>query len=134
MKDGRTRKLPRSEGPGPEARFLASHRVSLTLLSGPQAGTEVLLDKARVIVGRGPGVDLSFDDAAVSSRHAAFELEKDQFHVRDLGSTNGVLVNGGAVRDAALKHRDQVQLGSLAFRYLMERRAAEPQTYVVDED
>lgn len=129
-KDGKTRKLARRS----EGDFLETHRASLTVLSGPGAGSEYILGKPRLTLGRGPGVDLSFDDPGISHKHAMFELVEGAFRVRDLESTNGLLVNRSAVRVAELKHRDRLELGSLAFRYMVERRAPEPRTHVLPED
>ena len=62
------------------------------LLEGPGAGREWEADRPRLIMGRGEEVDLRFADDA-GSRSTAFEAMDDAMRVRDLGSTNGVLVN-----------------------------------------
>jgi len=133
MKDGRTRKLETHEDRR-TAEFLAKHDVAIVFAAGPLGGTEIALEKDRVTLGRGPGVDVLLDDAAVSQRHAALELAGAGFRIRDLGSTNGVRVNGSRVAEADLKHGDRLEIGSLAFRYVVEARAAAPPTHHVSED
>ena len=102
--------------------------------SGPLGGSEVLLEKDRVTLGRGAGVDVVLDDASVSNQHAALELAGAGFRIRDLGSTNGVRVNGSRVAASDLKHGDRLEIGSLSFRYRVEARKANPPTHQLSED
>lgn len=53
------------------------------------------------IVGRDDSCELQIIDPQVSRRHAAFEYTDGHWHIRDLGSTNGTVVNGRSVD----KHR-----------------------------
>jgi pSer/pThr/pTyr-binding forkhead associated (FHA) protein len=75
---------------------------NLEIVEGPGAGRRMPLG-ASLVVGRGPGVDISLDDSRVSSRHARIalddggEIEGDRVIVEDLGSSNGTFVNGMAV-------------------------------------
>jgi len=133
MKDGRTRKLELRDM-GRQAGFLAKHSAMLVFATGPLGGTEFQLEKDPVTLGRGPGVDLQLDDASVSHEHAVLELADGGFRIRDLGSTNGVRVNGSRVPAADLKHGDRLEIGSLAFRYVVEARTAKTPTHHVNED
>jgi pSer/pThr/pTyr-binding forkhead associated (FHA) protein len=133
MNDGRTRRLAKHES-SRKASFLVTHRAAMVYASGPLGGTEILLEKDRITVGRGAGADLVLDDASVSSQHAALELAGAGFRIRDLGSTNGVRVNGSRVSAADLKHGDRLEIGSLAFRYLVEARTGSPPTHHLDEE
>ena len=49
------------------------------------------------IVGRGDGCQLVLDDPLISRRHACFVVDDREVTLKDLGSTNGVLVNGARV-------------------------------------
>ncbi len=129
MQDGRTRRLAQSEEPAQELDFFRCFQASLVTLSGTTAGNEYPLDRTPITVGRGPEVDLAFDDAAMSREHAALELVEDQFRIRDLASTNGVLVNGSPTLVGELKHGDRLQIGEHSFQYLVEERRREPKTY-----
>jgi hypothetical protein len=64
-------------------------------------------------IGRSRECDVVLDDAGISRRHAAIRAGADGWTVEDLGSTNGVLLNGHALHGvAALQPGDHVELGS----------------------
>jgi pSer/pThr/pTyr-binding forkhead associated (FHA) protein len=78
---------------------------------------------------RGPSVDLAFDDPAMSRQHVAIEYADEQFRVRDLGSTNGVLLNGEPVQVGEIDDGDRIEIGSHEFQLVVEVREPEPETY-----
>ena len=131
MKDGGTRKVAVSQAERRDG-YLARHSVSLVFASGPLSGSEVALDKPRLTLGRGAGCDVRIDDASISHQHAALELGSNGYRVRDLGSTNGVVVNGARNALAELKHGDTLTLGEIELRYVVEARAAAPKAHAVD--
>lgn len=51
-------------------------------------------EKARVTIGRGADNDVVLADASVSKAHAALERDGERFVLQDLGSTNGVFLDG----------------------------------------
>jgi pSer/pThr/pTyr-binding forkhead associated (FHA) protein len=64
------------------------------------------------MVGRGDGCQLVLDDPLVSRRHACFVVDEREIIVKDLGSTNGVLVNGTRVEEMqVVVPGDQITLG-----------------------
>jgi hypothetical protein len=69
-----------------------------------------------VVVGRGSAATLRIDDPGVSRRHAEFQVQPTAtgsvVRVIDLGSTNGILVNGQRVEQATLSDGATVQIGS----------------------
>lgn len=77
-----------------------------------------LLLVERLVVGRDPMCDLSHDDALLSRRHAEFAAEGEDVLVRDLGSRNGLFVNGTRAAERSLKPGDIVQIGPLRVRYI----------------
>ena len=83
----------------------------LVVLRGPNAGARFLLDSDEVSTGRHPHSDIFLDDVTVSRKHATFRREGDVFLVRDVGSLNGTYVNRERIDEAALKTRDEVQIG-----------------------
>ena len=52
------------------------------------------LNEGEFVVGRNASCQLSLDDPLVSRRHATFIVHADAVTVEDLGSRNGVSVNG----------------------------------------
>lgn len=129
--NGTTRRMQRRGGSEAGSTFLSDMRATIVQVSGSAAGSEYELDCARVTLGRGPDTDLVFDDTAMSREHAALELEDEGYRVVDLGSTNGVLVNGAQVPAADLKHGDRFQLGDHVFQYVLEEREPSPREFEV---
>lgn len=74
---------------------------------------DLKLDASDFVVGRTSGCQLVLGDALVSRRHAAFRALPDGVEVRDLGSRNGVLVNGTRIEGPVLvKDGDRVRIGA----------------------
>jgi pSer/pThr/pTyr-binding forkhead associated (FHA) protein len=69
------------------------------------------LEGDRVVLGRSRDCDIPIDDANVSRRHAEIVHEDGGWWVVDLGSTNGVEVNGEQVKRARLEPNDRIVLG-----------------------
>ena len=69
-----------------------------------------------VVAGRAPGCDLALDDDTISRQHAELRADAEGIALRDLGSSNGVLVNGLKVTRSSLVEHDLVTFGELAFR------------------
>jgi len=130
MQDGRTIESRRN-GSGLED--FAHWAATLVVVRGGAEGSEHELARRRVVVGRGPGVDLAFSDPEMSQQHAAIEFEHGVFRVVDLSSTNGVCVNGERVEERELEHGDRIVLGMHVFRILLEKRDAMPRVYVLSE-
>ena len=95
----------------------------LVVLRGPNAGARFLLDADEVSTGRHPSADIFLDDVTVSRKHATFRREGGVFMVRDVGSLNGTYVNRERIDGAALKTRDEVQIGK--FRLVFYAGAAQ---------
>jgi hypothetical protein len=67
-------------------------------------------------LGRGTDVDIRIDDPGVSRHHAEITLGTD-VTLRDLGSTNGTLVNGRMVSSVVLTDGSRIQLGTTTLTY-----------------
>ena len=90
----------------------------LVVSSGSQAREFVLV--GTMVVGRDPACEISdAGDPLLSRRHAEFSSETDAT-VRDLGSRNGILVNGVKTRQAVLRGGDVVQVGQLQVKFVDE--------------
>jgi hypothetical protein len=79
-------------------------------------GVQHPLDPPGLVVGRGTDADLRINDPGVSRRHIEFLVDNsgDQVRVavRDLGSTNGMLVDGSKVTQATLYDGSTVKVGN----------------------
>jgi len=70
------------------------------------------LRKASVVIGRSKESDIRVSDPNVSRRHVEIRQEGATFWVVDLGSTNGISVNGRSVKRSKLEDGDRITLGS----------------------
>lgn len=66
----------------------------LVLQSEPGSGTEFVLDKAEMLLGRDPGSDIVISDPEVSRHHARLLQVGNSYSIEDLGSTNGTFIRG----------------------------------------
>jgi len=78
----------------------------------------------RIVIGRDPSCDVSHDDSLLSRRHAEFFTAGDHVTVKDLGSRNGVFVNGARAAEQRLDAGDVVQIGPLRARYVVDQSPA----------
>jgi len=89
-------------------------RATFTHLIGPQKGERTKFDTPRISIGRARDNQLCLGDGArrVSSHHAEVIKRGDQFLLRDLGSTNGTMINGRRVVVSELAPDDLIELGA----------------------
>lgn len=74
---------------------------------------------ATAVIGRAEASDVTVGDPHVSARHAELRFERGQWWLRDLGSSNGTLLNGEPVRTVvAVHHGDVLQCGRVRFRFV----------------
>ena len=66
----------------------------------------------RVVIGRSRDCDIQLNDSNASRRHAELRQEGASYWIVDLGSTNGLEVNGKRVKRAKLRDGDTVTIGS----------------------
>jgi pSer/pThr/pTyr-binding forkhead associated (FHA) protein len=57
-------------------------------------GDPIPLTKASLLVGRSPACDIRLEFPLISAKHCQLEFKEGFWHVRDLGSRNGIRVNG----------------------------------------
>lgn len=86
---------PRAAAPKPAKKQGRKQRTprgapsTLQVVGGPNAGQSVPLGDGPVLLGRGTDAAIRLDDDYVSTRHARFATNGEQWFVEDLGSTNG---------------------------------------------
>ena len=93
-------------------------------------GQTILLDKPVVLIGRHEECDLQLNSRKVSRKHCCIAQVRDYLVVRDLGSTNGIRINGVRLAEGVLRAGDELTIGN--FRYTVHcdatGEAARPQT------
>jgi FhaA, N-terminal domain/FHA domain len=81
-----------------------------------------VLDSDRSTIGRSRDADCVLRDPNVSRHHAELRRSaRGEWTIADLGSTNGIKVNGRRVGSTRLKSGDQVTLGTTTFRFDVEQ-------------
>ena len=76
---------------------------------------------SELIVGRGPTCDLVLATAGISRRHARFVREAESLRVFDLGSANGLRVNGERATEQVLQLGDVVAIDDYALTFVLDR-------------
>jgi DNA-binding NtrC family response regulator len=87
-------------GPG---RAISLPRCSLLVLNGDQRGTQCVLDGDVLRIGKNEANDLVLSDTTVSRDHCEIMRDPKGYLLRDLGSTNGTLLDGAEVREGYLR-------------------------------
>jgi pSer/pThr/pTyr-binding forkhead associated (FHA) protein len=77
----------------------------------------IALDRRVVVVGRHPSCDARLDSLCVSRHHCCLTQENGEFMVRDLGSTNGIRINGQHVEFGQLLPGDELLIANLRYRF-----------------
>lgn len=94
-------------------------RWFLKVISGPNSGAEFAMQRGSTcILGKDPNLcDIVFQDLSVSRQHARLSVnEENLIFIEDLGSRNGVLINGELITDKRpISSQDLVALGTTTF-------------------
>ncbi len=85
------------------------------------AGRRRILDTSRAVLGRSSEVDVQIEDPNVSRRHAEVVQQGSTWWVIDLGSTNGVEVDGSRVQRAKLDDGTSFVIGETTVTFSTER-------------
>ena len=110
-------------GPHPDTRWL------LKVISGPNAGAEFAMHSGTTyLIGKDPNIcDIVFQDLSVSRQHARLSIDaEDNVFIEDLGSRNGVIVNGELIDEKyLLASQDLIALGTTTFLAIDRQEARE---------
>ncbi|MGC2941098.1 MULTISPECIES: FHA domain-containing protein [unclassified Brevibacterium] len=106
--------------PVPDLEGLQDADALLVVVSGPDSGSQILLDTDVVTVGRSPNADIFLDDVTVSRKHAEFIRTPSGFTLRDTGSLNGTYVGRQLIDSIELQNGADVQIGK--FRMIFQQR------------
>ena len=81
-----------------------------------EGGNTIELSRDLTVVGRKEDCDLRLDHKSISKFHCVIVKMDNTLLIRDLGSTNGTVVNGKKIRRATLKNNDCLNVANLPFR------------------
>lgn len=92
----------------------------VALLQPLSPGKQIPVDRAVVLVGRSPDCDFVLDVSTKISRlHCAIVQVDNTYFMRDLGSMNGVWVNGDRVdNERQIRNQDNVVIGDVQFQFI----------------
>lgn len=96
-------------------------------------GSDIALDREMLVVGRHPQCDARLDSIRVSRRHCCIMTpDQGEIIVKDLGSTNGIRINGQRVEKGRLRPGDELSIAHIRYRFEdglgQEMTMAEPLT------
>ena len=89
----------------------------------PTGDKKIRLRPKPLTIGRHPDNKFVIKDTELSRHHCVIEHRGHDFVVRDLGSSNGTLVNGSRIGEHRLVDGDVVEIGSCEFHFVDEENA-----------
>jgi pSer/pThr/pTyr-binding forkhead associated (FHA) protein len=92
---------------------MATHLAQLVAKS---EGPNILLDKPILLIGRSQECDIQIPSRKISRRHCCIAQVDDHLVVRDLGSTNGIRINGVRVNEGQLIAGDELTVGNFCYQ------------------
>ncbi len=80
-----------------------------------------------VVLGRSPDCHITIEDPLISRRHAKISIREEEAKIADLGSRNGVRVNGRSIdEEHVLSDGDRIRLGTQELLFSVVRRKDRP--------
>ncbi|MGD9324536.1 MAG: FHA domain-containing protein [Desulfobacterales bacterium] len=94
-------------------------RLVCTTISGES--TICPLDKTKLVIGRSVEADLNLLDPLVSRKHCVIEDRQDGFFLRNVSTTNPLLLNDKPIAEERLYAGDQIRIGSTTMAFISDR-------------
>jgi hypothetical protein len=98
--------------------------LTVVLPSGQES--RHVMRKMSLLVGRSEQCDIVIKDGSVSSRHCEVAKEHGKILIRDLGSSNGLVIGGKKVQESDLFDGDVVKIGQTMLKVSIEGGARRP--------
>jgi len=92
----------------------------LVIDAGPDRGKTFNLSNVSIVIGRREDCGIILNDTSISRRHARLELSQGRYVITDIGSTNGVVVNGEKILTKVLEPGDVLTLGTTVCTFKVE--------------
>lgn len=94
--------------------------AQLIVVQGDQIGHRFELTTDNTLLGREASCQVCIRDTEISRRHLEIKKVGNQFKLIDLGSSNGTLVNGIAIRETWLRRGDRIQVGQTVMLFQID--------------
>ena len=91
-------------------------------------GRRIPLTKSRTVIGRGSDADITVADTGTSRKHVEILWDGERAMVRDMKSTNGTLLGGRKITEAALPPDSTIRIGrtDIVFRVVAQASPPKP--------
>ena len=96
----------------------------LTVLAGPEEGRDFAFERIEITIGRTMENDVVLPDPGISRQHLSIRDKGGAYILKDLGSSNGTLLNGRKVLEEVLKSGDVITIGGAKVRFEAEESKA----------
>lgn len=100
--------------------------IQFQILSGQQAGSDILVRRFPFVIGRGPESNLQLTDAGVWDGHLGVEFRRGEGFAFNTHADARVLLNDEGVKSGILRHGDLIELGSVRLRFWLARSQQKP--------
>ena len=91
--------------------------AKLTIVDGKDSGKNIEITKDEILAGRSLDNDFVISDISVSRKHFKIKKEGDRFVISDMGSGNGIKVNGSKTTSATLSDGDIISVGARQIKF-----------------
>lgn len=101
-----------------DALLLDTGRARLVVLTGKLKGREYIIRKIVTTMGRS-GTDIAIEDDSISRKHATIYCRGESFFVKDMGATNGTMINDELFlgKEMVMLDGDVLQLGKVGMKF-----------------
>ena len=107
---------PLGQDPSPQVPITAFMPEATPYLTSI-TGEEFKITQSVTSIGRGTEADIQIDDTSVSRLHCSIVLGSEVL-IRDLGSTNGTVVDGGRANESVLHDGSIIKIGNITLTYM----------------
>ncbi len=91
--------------------------AKLTIVDGKDSGKNIEITKDEILAGRSLDNDFVISDISVSRKHFKITKENNRFIISDMGSGNGIKVNGTKTSSATLSDGDIISVGARQIKF-----------------
>lgn len=93
--------------------------AQLVVMHGKERIATLSLDAGRISIGRAIDNELRLEARYISRHHCQVVTVGNVSTIEDLGSVNGLFVNGQVVKSHTLHHADEIVLGEHVLKYMV---------------
>lgn len=93
--------------------FPTKHHAFLEIIDLEGERKQIELGEEDVVIGRTFDCEVKLPLDNVSRKHAIIAFHNEEYHIEDLGSTNGTYVNGIKVEKCILRNHDQIEIAGV---------------------